>query len=366
LLYVIYIGLIVLGLFAERSKLYCVSVVVFMTVLAFLNTSSADYASYWSYYNQASFFTSQSSIFTEPGWLVICSVGRAIGLSYNGFAAIVTLATMSVLVLVCRRMSTSTPFFLSLFLIYPGLMSLVQFRQFVAAAIALLAFLQLVRASNHRYLKFALLVLLAASMQSTAILLLGYLIVPLYQKTPSKLRVLLAAALIAFGCLCYSHIGTLAYLLFGSTKTDAYLSGLNGSLRNGTACAFLVIVMCALSIGCERVLKRQPAGEGSAFDRESASAFATLGKYMSILMLAIIPLLYYTPDFMRLERYIFSFSLCVFALMPLLPQRHPVLSCKATYVLIALCFNLLLINIGTFDTVTAALLSPTSIPGFFS
>lgn len=363
-LWATYLILILLGLFVRRSKCYDACFIVFMGVVAWLNTDSADILDVY----MPMYAAPQLDWDTEPGWLFLCSVGNALGLSYNSFAFLLTLLVSTALVVFARKMTPNESFFLALFLVYPGLLSLVQFRQFIASVIALIGVLVLASGRKGKWVWFILLLSIAFLMHRSSIILASLAIVPIYRRIPKRLRWIA----IAFGAFLLVEMVMNAQIIstffFGEVKTGAYFRSLSGDTSAGSAGnasslgialidVFLTALLCVLVPLFAKRLQENAVED---------SSFLRLATFANIAMVVLIPMLFITEDFMRFERYGFMLALCVFAGMPYLAKRHALFSCKAF--LLAICFVfcwMYAIRGATFGAVMGPLLSFEYFPSLF-
>lgn len=364
ILWTTYLTLILLGLFVRKSKCYDVCFVVFMGVVAWLNTDSADILDVY----MPMYAAPQLDWGTEQGWLFLCKVGNALGLSYNGFVFILTLLASTALVIFACKTTPNESFYLALFLVYPGLLSLVQFRQFIATAIALIGVLVLASGRRGKWVWFFLLLLIAFSMHRSAIVLVLLAVVPIYRRVPKKLR-WLAITLGAFFLVeAVINAQSISTFFFGEVKTGAYFRSLSGDTSAGAGGnasslgialidIFLTVFLCVLVPLFAKRLKE---------DADEDSAFLQFASFANIAMLVLVPMLFITEDFMRFERYSFMLALCIFAGMPYLSKRHVLFSCKAF--LVAVCFAfcwMYAIRGATFGAVIGPLLSFEYFPSPF-
>ena len=364
LLWATYLTLILLGLFVRRSKCYDACFIVFMGVVAWLNTDSADILDVY----MPMYAAPQLDWGTEPGWLFLCSIGNALGLSYNGFAFLLTLLTSMALVVVARKIVPNESFFLALFLVYPGLLTLVQFRQFIASAIALIGVLVLANERKGKWIWFILLLLIAFSMHRSSIILASLAIVPIYRRVPKRLRWIAIALGVFLLVEMIMNAQVISTYFFGEVKTGAYFRSLSGdtsagaggnasSLSTAMIDIALTLLLCVLVPLFAKWLQE---------DAVEGGEFLKLASFINIVMVALVPMLFITQDFMRFERYGFMLALFVFAGMPYLTKRHTLFSCKAFS--LAVCFAfwwMYEIRGTTFGAVIRPLLSFEYLPPLF-
>lgn len=363
LLWVAYLTLVFLGLFIRRSKFYDTSFIVFMGLVAWLNTDAADLNVYMPMYAAPQFDWD-----AEPGWLFLCSVGNALGLSYNGFAFLLTLLASTSLVVFARKMTPNESFFLALFLVYPGLLSLVQFRQFIASVIALIGVLVLTSDRKGKWAWFALLLLAAFLMHRSAIILASLAIVPIYRRVPKRLRWIAVSLGVYLLVEMLMNAQALSTFFFGDGKTYAYFRSLSGdtSAGSGGNASTLSIALIDISLTFLLCVLVPYFAKWLQEDMVENSSFLRLASFMNIAMVSLVPMLFITEDFMRFERYGFMLALCIFSGMPYLARRHVLFSCKAF--LLTICFAfcwMYSIRGATFDAVTGPLLSFEYFPSLF-
>ncbi len=366
MLWTLYVLLILIGLFCNKSKAYDFGVILFMSVLAWLNTSAADYSSVYlpTYLNPFGIYD------MDMGWSWLCELGARCGLYYNGFAFVITAIALVLYREFGKRVGANTSFMLALFLIYPGLMSLVQFRQFVASCVGSVAVACLW--SSHgkkRFVAFAALFLLAVLLHKSVVVL-AFALIPSILCTFGKrgrMLVTLAAAAIFAGLL--TNWETIVVQIFGEMRTSTYLSASEGatsvSLFGGLRNALLLVLVPVLAWLCCRYMASIKGTLGRGVF-EWGLGKAELGiVFLNIALLVLLPFVFLTNDFMRFERYGITLALALFAMMPELNRREPFLSCKALYV--AVCFIFAYFYVAnTFDSVYTPLLNPTMIPPFFA
>jgi hypothetical protein len=304
----------------------------------------------------------------EPGWRALCRIGGTLGLSYNGFACILAIVSTYLLYLFAKGAGINTSFFLSLFLIYPGLISLVQFRQFFASAIVAAGVLFLCREGRLKYIWFLLAVALAFTIHRSALVMAMLVFFPLIDREKGKSRMLLIMPVLAIAVFVLFNAEEFATFAFGESKTSAYLQKTDSvaaaaSYLGGIRNIVYLVGMGALALLCAYVLRGDETG--SALLRERHDLWlAVIGG--NIAMLALLPFATIGNDFMRFQRYAFTLSNALFALMPMMKRKNSVLSCKALYVAVCLAFAYPFVIAGTSDSVYVSLLSIEAFPPFFS
>ena len=366
MLWALYILLILVGLFCNNSKVYDFVVMLFMGVLAWLNTTAADYRGVYlpTYLDPFGVYD------MDLGWSWICYFGSQIGLHYNGFAFIVTVVSLVLYRWFGKRIGANTSFMLALFLIYPGLMSLVQFRQFAASVLGCAAVACLWTSKGKgRYAISALLFVGAVLLHRSAVVLALVLLSSVLAAMGKRGRVIVTLGLMAIACALLANWETIIVQLFGEMRTSVYLGAagtstgvsFSGGLRN----AALLLFMAVLPYLCCRYMARIKGTLNNGLFGWDIGKPALGILSLNAALIVILPTVFLTNDFMRFERHGMTLALGLFAMMPGLSERAKVLSCKALYVAVCLVFAYFYVA-NTFDSVYTPLLNPVTVPSFFA
>lgn len=308
MLLTIYLLLILCGVFIKESKVYNFLTVSFLGFITLDNYSAADYASlYLPTYLNPSFDSKVGA-----GWIYLCYLGNFIHLSYNSFAAIVCMLCVGCLILVSSKLHINSSFVLCIFLIYPGLISIVQFRQFVASILTLVAVCVLCSNKKGKIIYYYILILVASSIHSSAIIMFLIPILFYYNKLKKVSKIIFGFFLIFAVVYVFSNYEKIALMFFGE-KTNIYLSdgAMNHSLFGQFKNVFLLVLMAVWAFTCERNLSfnRYVDGKNSEYSARVFKCFL----YANYLMLIFLPVISITDDFMRFERYAFTCDIFIFS-----------------------------------------------------
>lgn len=366
MLWAAYIALIFTGLFCRNLRAYDFCVIVFMGLLAWFNTKSADYMLYLSIYANPA-----SAVDVDFGWIALCQVGRLLGLSYNGFACVVVVLSLLLYREFAKKINGNTSLILALFLVYPGIISLVQFRQFVASTIGCLAIAFLCTNSKRNVIWYLALVVCATLIHRTAVIFLLAILGKVFFACEKRGR-LIIGFIVAFGLLfAVANAERLATSMFGEFRTSTYLTAGNGELAVGSLGALrnvlFLVFMALCPYFCCKIMAQQANSDGSVasdfWDWNIGQAQKCIA-LINICLLAITPFVLITNDFMRFERHGFTLAVALFSMMPELKNRHILLSCKAFYLAICIVFGYFYAGV-VFDTVYSPILTFYSVPAFF-
>lgn len=367
LLWTTYIFLIVIGLFVKRSIAYDALVIFFLGFLAWAATDTADLPYYTRIY-----LVPNSYLNVEGGWRFLCSLGTGFGLSYNGFASVVTVAATTLLVIFARRATPNESFFLSLFLIYPGLISLVQFRQYVASTIVLIGALILSERKRYGWPVFIGSLVLAFLIHKSSIIVGFVALAPFYSKLSKHGKTITSIALFIALAVLLVKAKEFSFLVFGQEQSEYYLRAASGDMSiqdGGNAISTLgalrnLVFIFGIALLCMYCVALGGKEKTKLWIKHDT--LLMLSRFINVAMIALVPFVVISGDFMRFERYGFMFALIIFSYMPYIPKRHVLFSAKAFYVFVAFIFlYFLFLNGGTFDTTVDALLSFEYLPSFF-
>lgn len=399
----IYLAIVTWGLFAKKTRVYDYIVIVFFCLIALNGTNGQDFAYYQDNYLHPEHYAPGV---IEPGWQFLCSLFRSMGFGYGFFYAIMTLFSLLIILAVIRWLDVDRGVFWSCLLICPGLMNLVQFRQFVAMAIGLAAITCLavgfrdkepLRTSNNnyigkhmrgelhstenrtsnavlaairaigshpaaKYIAFIGLVWLAAQFQRTAWVLLALLLVPLLQHIRSRLlKGIVIGTLVIIESIVFISPEEILTPLVGSHLAHYFhffrffdFDVYNKVLHIASAC--IIAASWPAAVLCESYIKKTSSTSDARWNQ-----FTRFTVYGTALWLLLIPTLLYNRDFLRLWRYIDLPLLVCFAMVAARvdtpKERAKVLIPIVVFSLIA---SYVTVNWVDFARVTQPLLTPSA------
>jgi hypothetical protein len=335
-----------------------------MGFLSLANTDAADYELvYLPIYADPSVAKD-----VAPGWVLLCELGHILGLTYNGFACILTIAAMSLLLWSARRVGANSSYMFSLFLVYPGLMSLVQFRQFVASAVGAIAVTVLISNNRFKYPLFIVLVYAGFLIHTSCIILLLLLLVPFLNSLGKHMRVVVVLLVGVMSVVLLRHVEYLATVIFGENKTNSYLGALGGQttlsrfagMVNFASIVGVALLMCAYYIHAGKKDKKQVL----LIETNQSLRYIQYMMFFNIFNMILIPSVFITNDFMRFERYAFTYSLTAFSMSRPVECDRDIDFYKPLTLMLCLLFAYLY-NANAFDSIYGALLSVDSVPSFF-
>lgn len=358
----IYFVLICIGVFIRTGRLYRVSVIVFLASLVAINTSHSDYLAYKTAYE--GLYGSSVFVTFEPGYQFLCVAGNNLGLSYNAFAFILTLVALALLDYVSLHLAKNNGLVLALYLIYPALINLVQFRQFLAMACIALSVYLLSKETGRAFAGSIASLAIACLLHFSSIVFVAIYAIRAFLSRPKYLYIGLGALFGFFtlgSILAYDFISQ----LFGADKVTVYFSGYTGytSLSAKIATSLIVLSMALLS---RRSMThfiqsdRMDMASGAMAKRKCCIAFCKYAYYLNLMSIALIPLFTVNTTIMRIHRVVIFLTAVSFAIAYDQEDRSFVDYVRLVLVLIIyLASELFYVVLPSFDDVIASLLLVT-------
>lgn len=198
---IVYITIIVIGLFCRRNKVITILILAYMWCLIGLNTYTPDYAPYKAaFYGNGSMY----ALNMEIGFNVILDVFRMLGFTYQQFRVIWALFYIVLASNFIFRTSNSPNFVLSLMLICPTILDISGIRSCVAYLIVMNFALFLRNPSLKNKAIFLIGTLIAASIHTSALFYLVFILMG--RKISKKKEVLLVVVISAIITIVYTPL----------------------------------------------------------------------------------------------------------------------------------------------------------------
>ncbi len=174
-----YILIILLGLILPRNKFVTILIFMFMILAAIWAIGNVDYLYYEMNYEAIGIHGLNNDY--EIGYQYINLLGNLIGLKFSEFYIIVNTIIFICINGLVFRLSDNPNRVLSLYLIFPFLTDLVQFRNYISLIFVLFAVVNLFKYKRNCF-KFIILVLLASTFHITSLFYLSFLLIFFIEK----------------------------------------------------------------------------------------------------------------------------------------------------------------------------------------
>lgn len=151
-------------------------------VLAFISVSTEMYTDIDIYTNVFDWTNAGKTNYDTLGWSLLCRLFYWLGLNYRGMIPIIIIMSVFIISRACRRIDVDEDKVISLMLIFPGLLNIIQLKFFLAYSIIIYAVTFLQRSGKKNVLKYLVGILLATLIHSASIFCLVYLLVILFER----------------------------------------------------------------------------------------------------------------------------------------------------------------------------------------
>lgn len=165
----LYIIVILLGFKYPKSKAVMIIALLFSWLLMAGNYLNADYENYVFRYERG------MEVFVDIGFSFLCSSFSQMGLNYQEFKAIISLTCLVFIYRTIYKLSIKPALGAVLFLVFPFIIDITQFRNFVSYSIVFVAIPYLFDNNKISLIKYVGLVLFAATIHITSIFYLLFI-----------------------------------------------------------------------------------------------------------------------------------------------------------------------------------------------
>jgi hypothetical protein len=298
--YVTYFIGVLTGFAKKHSKLVEAFLLVLIWVLSAFASGNADSGIYENRYNFYQSFTGMS----EVGWQTLMLAFNSLGFEYQTFRCVLIAVELLLVASAIHRVTDEPCFVLAAYMIFPFCMDVVQMRFALADAIAFsgMAFLfePVLRGGagiKHGRALFICLILLASLFHFIAILYLLLLLIPRLRTVSSVFAVLGVSVLVAL-IANWSGLTELAAIVGVGTKYETLRSySINANLLYTAR-----VVLCCLAWSTVFIFACRDSG--SMHVRDAAL------KLNWIVLAAVVPLIFLSADFYRIQQGITLLNLC--------------------------------------------------------
>lgn len=317
MVYLLTILLITVSFLLPKNKYVFLGIAIFLWILFGWSNNNADTATYLARYNQ---YQTYSSL-TEPLFTFIVKIFNLIGFSYQQFLITVAFIYVSVLYFVVNRYSNQGAVVLALYLIFPFCIDIVQVRNTMAFTFILWGFQYLINKDKFSDIKYIICVALASSIHLSTIAYLGLLIAKRCSIKKTIIITTIITIILSLAGNLHDILINLASKFVGSDRAISILSRASRynsyNIMISKMLIFFITFMIVLYFGkkisinkknqeCKVKRRNKKLIE---FDRRE---LIDLVIKINILSLLLIPLIPFSIDLYRIQRYmaIFIYIAC--------------------------------------------------------
>lgn len=286
----IFILLIILAIFITKPNFLDVIIITFLGYLSLISTNAADYNSYNNIYYAIS---SHELYETGYGWYLINSWARTQGLQYNQLKALLTILGLLLTVYTIHQLiGKNYNLTWGLYLLYPSLINVVQIRFFIAMSIVLFGLTFLSKGTIKGNLLYALIVVAAFTIHTSAAFYLIFLLVPIVEKKErlfSELIFMVAICLVPLKNNLQQIVG-----IFANERQLTYFDS-SKSLIVQLILIGVIISIWIITNRLNKIIQRD-------IEDRKVKAGVRFIKNINTCMLLLIPLITISAELGRVER----------------------------------------------------------------
>ena len=355
MMFMLFILLIFVGMFFKKSKWFDFFIIAFIATISYLGKDVADFENYETAYN----YISMGNYYKDlgVGWYYLCTIGAKLGLGYLQFKTLIIIVSMLLVNSTIKYFTKDCKyksFIWSLYLIFPVLLDCVQIRFFLAEAIVLYALRFLFDSNKRGIIKYIILVLLAATVHSSVLLYLIFLLYKILGKYESKyiiIMILLTAILSIFK----NEIINLLSLVINQERIQRYFYS-NDTLGIKGIISYTFIIFLFYYITNVIIKKCRE----NRLEEEKIHFFSFISK-LNILISITIALSVFDPNFFRLQRIMWIIMyISIIRLLNYDIKNITIFNISMPVSIIAIFFaiigNLIFISLNNFNVVQSLLL----------
>lgn len=283
-LLILYLLVVAICLISGRSKILFVISFLFAWLLIAGNYDNADYNQYLIRYERG------MEVIVDFGFSALCTLFSDLGYDYQTFKAIVSffclLLVYSSISKLCKTPSKGAAFFL----IFPFIVDITQFRNFVSYSFVFFAVPYLFKDGFKNTIKYVIIVLAASTIHTTSLFYLLFIL------TRYRLKKWHVFALIVGVFIAKEAIKLYMALAFETDKLDFFDKP---SIAGALFSSFIIILNCYVVWFVFKKRKNIPS-RGS--DLPSMFCSETTWLYCNLLLLVVIPFLFDNGNYIRIFR----------------------------------------------------------------
>jgi len=320
--YVVSILLVFAGIIKQNSRSVAFFLFLFLWILFGWNRGNVDYDNYvrgFSWAQGALRFNS------EVGTQLLYKLFILLGLEYRHFLIFISLVGLLLINASIKTYTNNVAFVLSLYLIFPFIIDVVQSRGFLSMSIILYASRYIIEERKRGTLKYLILILLASSIHYSAIFYITLLLIK--RKNISSLTILASALTIAGLVVAFTNLIPKLLLVFVPfEKVSHYL---DNRLNWGILIAAVVYASNFILVyySYQKVKSIQEQTNSGDISQEAGFRFVEAVYKINILLLLLFVLYVFNMVFFRLYRNILilnyiSYSICLTHIKPKSKEKY--------------------------------------------
>lgn len=293
-LLLLYALIIILGMCRNKSRAVFVLEFLFAWLLIAGNFDNADYEQYLIRYQR------DLGVLTDPGFSLLCNLFNGLGWDYQSFKALLSFVCLLLVFSTIHKMSRYPALGGAIFLIFPFIIDITQFRNFVSYSIVIGGLPYLFKPGKRNLLKYSLIVLVAGLFHTASLFYLSFVL------TRYRLKVWHVAAMTAGVFVVKEAVKLFFSATFETNKLEAVeTSSMMGAIFGSVVLIMgIVLIWYAYRQMRPFLMKHRRLVPYLRRTRAPWLRFCTQRTwlYCNILFLMIIPFLFDNGNYIRICR----------------------------------------------------------------
>lgn len=246
MLFLPYVVIIFYILFGKKKDKFtwvlAASTISFLSITSYLYADIVNYMPLFEFINNfdISFSVKSSGL----GWIIINKIFYFIGFNYRGLILGLIYFNFYLMHLSAKKLEINENIYFGLYLIFPGLIQLVQIKFFTATCIVMFGYTLMLTSDRFPKLKFIMSILIATTIHTSSVMYL-LLILPILIKINEKQYIFFVFGITAIAKIFLNNIISIVILYLNSRLSERYITN---SISPTTLQWFVAIFYCWLML----------------------------------------------------------------------------------------------------------------------
>ena len=272
-----------------KKKIFDFGIYIVLFFVCFNSSKLPDMDNYKSFYDAIG--QKSYSSFLGYGWLVLCMLGNFFGVNYYFFKSILYCLSCVLIVNSIKKISSKWELSFFLYLIFPGLLDLIQIRYFLATSVILFFLIIAIRKNKAiDWILYLIALLISSTIHTSCLFYSIFLFLPVIKLIKYKDIEIVEILIIFIFVLLLPWLRQIMLYIFPSQQERINLYFSNGIISPIAMLIYTMLLYFQYIITKEFVKK---------------SNYNDLNKYLiliQLLLLLSLPFVFVSSDFMRLQR----------------------------------------------------------------
>lgn len=304
MVYILVLSAILIGFIKNKSNIVFLAMLLLIWLMLGWSSENADYMTYLKRFSNFELY----AVYTEALYTLLMRWGNNSGLTYQQFLPLLMLTYVGVICFITKNKSKAPAFTLALYMIFPACMEAVQVRYTLASAFVLLGcYFLFNKEDRYGEAKFSLLVILAMLIHLSTIVFF-LLLLEKRLNTRSTILYTISISIAIYLSRMSFVINLLSKLPGMADKISRVLAG--SANRYTTLFVIEIACHCLVSFSFFMFLSYKLKKWSTEYQPELDISYINTIQKVNIISLVILPLLFYSADFYRIQQTLSLLNYC--------------------------------------------------------